>query len=66
MLPKNPITSPGVIAGIFAFELLYGLVLAGVMSTMEAAQAIESSRESPTVQVAVNTKSSESSSTKER
>jgi regulation of enolase protein 1 (concanavalin A-like superfamily) len=33
MMPSSLLTSPGVIAGIVAFELVYGLLLAGVMST---------------------------------
>ena|GEM_PF-1204331 len=34
-LPKSIFTSPGVIAGIVAFELLYGMVLFGVMSSVK-------------------------------
>jgi len=34
-LPKSIFTSPGIIAGIVAFELLYGMVLFGVMSSVK-------------------------------
>jgi flagellar biosynthesis GTPase FlhF len=58
MLPANFLTSPGIIAGIFAFELVYGLVLAGVMTSMPKRQPeIEYVYEEP-VQVALNTASS--------
>jgi len=54
-LPKNPLTSPGVIAGIFAFELLYGLLLAAVMSSMERPKREIVVEIPEPVQVTVNT-----------